>query len=255
MWPEMNICGQDIHAYGIIYLGSVTVFFPLVLCHFRKLDIKRRHVFGWLLIYLASLTYFAHLFYLLVFDFDELSLKSVLNVSEGGLWGWLLAFLPLIVIYGAIFHIPLWATLETAAVSIPYPMAIHKIACLINGCCYGRPTELPWGIDFTSDYLETPLQPVQLYDFSIMVLIGLTVRYCANRDNIKPFVFPVFLVLYGLSRFETEKLRGDTLQRKFDILLGLSASQAVEIVVVLILLIMLLRRRFWTRLINYPNAY
>ena len=46
-----------------------------------------------------------------------------------------------------------------------------RIGCFLAGCCYGRPTSLPWGVTFTNprsmvppELLGVRLHPVQLYE-------------------------------------------------------------------------------------------
>ncbi len=48
-------------------------------------------------------------------------------------------------------------------------LGIARIGCFLNGCCFGTPTDLPWGISFTPGsipyavYFDAPLHPSQLY--------------------------------------------------------------------------------------------
>ena len=49
---------------------------------------------------------------------------------------------------------------------------IGRFGCLLAGCCYGRPSDVPWAITFTDPVaaanvgtpLGIPLHPTQLYD-------------------------------------------------------------------------------------------
>jgi hypothetical protein len=41
---------------------------------------------------------------------------------------------------------PLWKTADVLAPSIALGSVFGRIGCLLNGCCYGRPTDLPWAI-------------------------------------------------------------------------------------------------------------
>ena len=50
-----------------------------------------------------------------------------------------------------IFIAKLWLrfnrpVLDTLAIALPLSMAISRIGCLMAGCCFGTPTNLPWGI-------------------------------------------------------------------------------------------------------------
>ena len=77
-------------------------------------------------------------------------LGAVVNVANGGL-----------VIYGGFFggvagllaffrkyRVPLLATADLVAPSLMLGLAIGRIGCLLNGCCYGGPCDLPWAVTF-----------------------------------------------------------------------------------------------------------
>jgi phosphatidylglycerol---prolipoprotein diacylglyceryl transferase len=78
------------------------------------------------------------------------TLLEIVNVPEGGL-----------VIYGGFFGaaigfmvfvrkhgLPLLAMADLVAPSLAIGMALGRIGCLLNGCCYGGQTDRPWGVTF-----------------------------------------------------------------------------------------------------------
>src|SRR5688572_27036224 len=78
------------------------------------------------------------------------TLLEILNVPEGGL-----------VIYGALFggavglvaftrkhRLPLLSMADLVAPSLLVGLAFGRIGCLLNGCCYGGQTDLPWAVTF-----------------------------------------------------------------------------------------------------------
>ena len=56
---------------------------------------------------------------------------------------------------------PVWVTCDVFAPGIALGHAIGRVGCLFAGCCFGRPTSLPWGIvfhdPFAASYVGTPL--------------------------------------------------------------------------------------------------
>ena len=52
-------------------------------------------------------------------------------------------------------RVPLLATADLIAPSLLLGLALGRVGCLLNGCCYGGPCDLPWG-DFS---LEQPCPP------------------------------------------------------------------------------------------------
>ncbi|MDE2291737.1 MAG: prolipoprotein diacylglyceryl transferase, partial [Elusimicrobia bacterium] len=68
---------------------------------------------------------------------------------------------------------------DTFAVALPVGQAVGRWGCLMAGCCYGRPTTMPWGITFTSpeclvspELLGRPLHPTQLYESAADLLVA-----------------------------------------------------------------------------------
>jgi phosphatidylglycerol:prolipoprotein diacylglycerol transferase len=123
---------------------------------------------------------------------------------------------------------------------------IGRLGCLLAGCCYGRPTELPWGVTFTSPVaaanvgtpLGIPLHPTQLYDAGAELLILAFLLIFEKRG--RPFAgrtFWLYMLLYAISRFIVEIFRGDDR----GMLAGLSTSQVVSLLVVPAAIVMLMR--------------
>lgn len=75
---------------------------------------------------------------------------AVINVAQGGLvvYGSLIGGLLGIVAFCWKFRLPLLAVGDLVAPSLVLGLAIGRIGCLLNGCCYGGPCHLPWAVTF-----------------------------------------------------------------------------------------------------------
>ena len=127
---------------------------------------------------------------------------------------------------------------------------IGRLGCVMAGCCWGRPTGLPWGITFTDPFasanvgtpLGVALHPTQLYDAGAELAI--LVLLLATERKGRPFpgrTFWGYLLLYAVSRFVIELFRGDPR----GMVLGVSTSQFVSLVLgpLSLLMLVLLSRR------------
>ena len=188
----------------------------------------------------------ARLFYLVQFDRPLCQVFFLTGsglVFYGGFIGGLLALL----VYARVFALPLRPLLDLAAPFVALGEAITRIGCLCNGCCWGAPTRLPWGIHFprysfpwhqqvndgriwadTSHSL--PVHPTQLY-----MTLGLMVLFVALllllRQNVtKGRVFCGYLIGYGVLRGVVESFRGDSAHD----LLGMTVSQVISISLILV---------------------
>lgn len=95
-----------------------------------------------------------------------------------------------------------------------------RMGCFLAGCCYGRPTELPWGIAFTDsrsmvpeEFRGVPLHPTQLYE-AVGIMAICAVLYRILRATEEGKVAPGLVVAghfagYGTLRFLTEFARAD----------------------------------------------
>jgi phosphatidylglycerol:prolipoprotein diacylglycerol transferase len=148
--------------------------------------------------------------------------------------------------------LPVWTTADLMAPGIALGHVVGRFGCLLAGCCYGRPTDVPWAITFTDPLaaqnvgtpLGIPLHPTQLYDAGAELLI-LGILLFTERKG-RPFAgrtFWGYLLLYAISRFIIEFYRGDP--NRGTVMAGLSTSQFVSLLLVPGSLLMLayLRRR------------
>jgi phosphatidylglycerol:prolipoprotein diacylglycerol transferase len=168
--------------------------------------------------------------------------------AAGVFYGGLLAAFAVAVLLIRRYRLPLWKTTDAFAPGIALGHVVGRLGCLMAGCCYGRATDVPWGITFTDPAaasnvgtpLNIPLHPTQLYEAGAELLILLFLLVTERRG--RPFAgrtFWSYLLLYAISRFIIEIFRGD----ERGSLAGLSTSQAVSVVLAPIALVMLLRLR------------
>ena len=140
---------------------------------------------------------------------------------------------------------PLWATCDAFAPGIAAGQAVGRLGCLLAGCCYGHPTDVPWSVTFTDPLaaanvgtpLDVNLHPTQLYE-SVAALVILGVLLAFERRG-RPFAgrtFWTYLLLYPAVRFVIEFYRGDPRGTVFDML---STSQFVSVLLVPLSIVML----------------
>jgi phosphatidylglycerol:prolipoprotein diacylglycerol transferase len=187
---------------------------------------------------------------LVVVDFDYFrnQPRELLSLVRAGgvFYGGLIAALVVALLLVRRYQLSMWTTADLMAPGIALGHVVGRFGCLLAGCCYGRPTDVPWGIVFTDPAaaanvgtpLGIPLHPTQLYDAGAELLI--LVFLLATERKGHPFpgrTFWLYMLLYGVSRFVVEFFRGD----ERGMLMGLSTSQVVSLVVVPLSLVMLMR--------------
>lgn len=130
--------------------------------------------------------------------------------------------------------------LRVADLIAPYTalgLAFGRIGCFLNGCCYGSPTDLPWGVHFP--HRSGPVHPTQLYETLGALALFFVLRWgVAPRQQIQGRVFGALLAGYGVFRFLLEFLRDDA-RGAF---LSISTSQWVSLPLIAIGAWLLVRR-------------
>ena len=114
--------------------------------------------------------------------------------------------------------LPLWTTCDAFAPGIALGHVVGRFGCLFAGCCYGKPTSLPWGITFTDPFaaanvgtpLGIPLHPTQLYEAGAELLILMSLLGTERKGRrFAGRTFWLYILLYAISRFIIEFYRGD----------------------------------------------
>lgn len=91
------------------------------------------------------------------------------------------------------------------APAIAAGLAIGRLGCFFQGCCYGVPTPLPWGVNFGDNI---PRHPTQLYESAFMLLMFVYLEKVKNRPNLAPGrLFDVLMMSYFTFRFFIEFIR------------------------------------------------
>jgi phosphatidylglycerol:prolipoprotein diacylglycerol transferase len=75
---------------------------------------------------------------------------DMINIRSGGLtfYGGLILAAPVVLAYLLYRKVPARLSMDICAPCITLGLAIGRVGCFLNGCCYGAPTTLPWAVEF-----------------------------------------------------------------------------------------------------------
>ncbi len=96
---------------------------------------------------------------------------------------------------------------DTFAAPIALAVAIGRLACYTGGCCYGRPTTLPWGVIFLRSGTNDLRHPTQLYEFAFHLILAVILWECARRGWFRFQLAKLYILTYLVFRLLTEYLR------------------------------------------------
>lgn len=213
----------QIRWYGIMYLlpALVVYFVAVYRIKSENLNYTKKTISDYLLWAILGCIIGGRLGYVLFYNFkyflaNPLKIFLPVNISSGsyeGLSG--LSYhggLVGIFLAGVIFcyknRIDFWQFLDMIILGIPLGYTIGRLGNFINGELYGCVTTMPWGMYFPLDPTHQLRHPSQLYEaFFEGVFLFAILWYLRKIKWFDGFLFSVYLIGYGLSRFFIEFVR------------------------------------------------
>lgn len=111
--------------------------------------------------------------------------------------------IPTMLFYARIKKIPIRKFLDALAPAGLVFHALARVGCLLHGCCYGTPTDLPWGVEIGS----VVRHPTPFYHtLSDLIFAGIVWKLFKHK-KFDGQLFLTGLSLHTLSRFLIEFLR------------------------------------------------
>ncbi len=138
---------------------------------------------------------------------------NIFKVWEGGLsfHGGLIGGIVALLAYCLIKRLSILKVADLFAPSVMIAYAIGRVGCFLNGCCYGAPTAMPWGIRFFDDGRWTPpSHPTQLYATALATVFFLGLVYAERHRHYLGQVACWFLLGTATERFIMEIWRAGT---------------------------------------------
>lgn len=220
MYPIFIRIGDfAIRWYGVMIALAVIIGIIYAYREFKKLGISEDTFYDYVIWLIIFGVIGARIFYIL-FNTPLYYLTHPLRILY--LWEGGLSYLG-IVVFGYIFSYYYWKkrgnifhkVTDIAAIPLALGWGIGRIGCTLNGCCYGKPTGLPFPLSITFTNPESfapigiPRYPTQpLLSILGFITFFILLKY-KKKSKVDGAVFSLFLVLYGISTFFVEFLRGD----------------------------------------------
>lgn len=124
--------------------------------------------------------------------------------------------------------------------------AISRIGCICHGCCFGRPTDLPWAI--YSDHLNTGVHPTPVYSIigEGVVFMMLQIIF-EKRPAYRKYLLLWYMILFSIHRFFQEFFRYETPGPEW--INGATVYQSICLILISVALglFLLLLKKPWSR--------
>jgi phosphatidylglycerol:prolipoprotein diacylglycerol transferase len=171
--PEILDWGfLHIRSYGLLLAAAFLVGTGLALREARRLALDEDRVVTVILVTLVASILGARMLFVMehLEDFRR-QWGSVLALWQGGLtlYGGIVAGTVAGLIAARRQGLPMWTVADALTPALLLGTAFGRVGCFLNGCCYGRPTSLPWGVVFPPEsfagleFGNAAVHPSQLY--------------------------------------------------------------------------------------------
>ncbi len=206
-----EIGGFEIRTYGVLVLLGFLAGVWFAKEHLKRWKIEENKVWDaaiWAMIFGII---GARLFFVIQhWEYYRLNFGEIFAIWHGGMtfYGILLGIIP-VLWYLNKEKWNFWAVLDSSIPGITLGIAIGRWGCFFNGCCYGKPTDLPFGVVFpegSEPYVEfggVPVHPSQLYESFADALMFLLYVFLLRKYGIKKlgFVGSLALIFTPFVRF------------------------------------------------------
>jgi len=226
MYPKICTIGPfTIYSYGLMLALAFFVSCSLAAAYAKKKGIAPEVIYNLGFLSLIFGVIGARIFYII--ENLEIYLENPIEMvmlQHGGLswFGGLILALCAGVFYLKRRKLSVYKVLDLLAPFLALAQAIGRVGCLLNGCCYGRPSQLI---------------PTQIFASLALLIIFIALRFFQERPHRQGAIIFSYLLLYSFKRFFIEFWRIDNPV----ILAGLTLFQLISIIIFLISSIKLLQ--------------
>lgn len=217
MFPEVVSYGVlHVRSYGLMLAIAFLVGTWLGLKEARRLRLDPDNLVTVVLVTLVSSVIGARLLYVLE-HLNEFSGEwgSILAVWQGGLtlYGGVIAGAFAALVTARRLGMPMWSVADALTPSLALGTMFGRFGCFLNGCCYGRPTRMPWGVVYPPDsfagleFGDAPIHPAQIYNALFGLALFVVMWSLRTRVRVAGSLFWSFIVAFALGRIVLDFFR------------------------------------------------
>ncbi|MFH2034857.1 MAG: prolipoprotein diacylglyceryl transferase [Candidatus Zixiibacteriota bacterium] len=223
MYPEIFKLGPvAIRSYGVMLAFSflLGILYVRHMSKNKSIDFDRLLTVAYILIIGAIIG--ARLSYVL-FHLEEFSGNYLnafnpfgsdqIGIAGLNLYGGIIGAIICSFIYIRAKKMSVLETFDIFAPTIGVGLAFTRIGCFLNGCCFGTPTNLPWGVTFPEGSIpyyvfgSTALHPSQIYSSIYGIILFIILHQTLKHKRFRGEVVGLLFMIEAVFRFAIEYVR------------------------------------------------
>ncbi len=211
----------QLYTYGLMLALAFIAALLMGLRLAPRYGLEKTLIWDWMFFVLIGAIVGARGLYLFVerhhLDWSFGNLFNIILHSGGVFYGGLIGAVVTSVLFLRHHRVPIWLAADIAAPAVALGQGIGRWGCFFAGCCWGKPTDVPWSIVFTSpiagERMGTPLgvhlHPTQIYESIFTLLLAGFLLWFHGRSHRYGDIWWTYLPVYAVGRFIIEFYRGD----------------------------------------------
>jgi len=207
MVPELfRIGGRVVSGYGFFLTAGYLASFLAILLLAKKQALPLKETTSFVLFAAAVVLLGARV--PLLFQTGATVSPATLHDGGGYFYAGLLAGILFALVYLPLVGLPLWRVADVVAAGSALGYAIARIGCFLGGCCYGRPSAVPWAVLFPG--LPGPVHPTQLYEAGLQLAAFFVLLAVLRRKTFDGQVLALDIIMNSLIRLGVGFFRDNT---------------------------------------------
>jgi phosphatidylglycerol:prolipoprotein diacylglycerol transferase len=155
--PRVFPDGLPVRGYGVLMVAGITSGVALAIRRALQVGLDHELILSLTIWLVIGGVLGARLFYVIEYWEEKFAghslaqtLAEVANIPQGGLvvYGGLIGAAAAFLLFTRKYRLPVLPLADIVAPSLAIGLALGRVGCFLNGCCYGGPSELPWAVTF-----------------------------------------------------------------------------------------------------------
>lgn len=143
---------REVYSYGLMMVLGFAAAYLLTFWALKKSGQNTEHLPTLTLLAVEGGIAGARAIYVIHFwdQYAGQGWAKIFQVRDGGLefYGGIILAMSAVLVYLAMCRLPVRLYLDILAMAVLLGLAFGRIGCFLNGCCYGKVSNLPWAVSF-----------------------------------------------------------------------------------------------------------
>jgi len=223
MYPEVFKIGPlAVRSYGVLLIFSVFmgIYYIYRMCKKYNYDFNQLLTVAYIMVFggIAGARLFYVLFHLDEFSGRWLNTINPFGADQFGIAGLNLYGGVVVAVIGSFLYLrlkkmPVLEIFDIFAPTVGIGLIFTRIGCFLNGCCFGTPTDLPWGVVFPEGSMpyfvfgSVPIHPSQLYSSLYGLILFVFLHWRLKHKSFDGQIIALLFMIEAVFRYAIEYVR------------------------------------------------